>query len=323
MVTLGETSILGTDDSGNANLLVAQPVTLGQTAQIQSMSFYAGAAVGRLRLGIYDASGPSGGPGALLAQTAEFTPITGWNTQNVVTPVLLPAGAYWLAYLPESNNLHFAMASSGGARWYTYAYGALPTTFSTTTQSGPYHWSFFATLIVGTVQQANTGWLSPSANVAQTGGDKNGYEGSPTNAYASDGLLAVDSNSGSNTNTACTNTGKDKHDFYNYNVAIPGTTIDGVEVRLDAKADATTGSPKLCVQLSWDGGVTWTTTKNTTTLATSLATYVLGGSADKWGRTWAPNDLTNANLRVRVIDVAGNASRSFSLDWVTVRVTYH
>lgn len=322
-MTLGETSILGVDDSGNANLLIAQPVTLAQAAQIQSMSFYISAVAGHLRLGVYDASGPSGGPGALLAQTAEFTPIIGWNTQNVVTPVQLSPGAYWLAYLIESDNLHFAMATSGVARWYNYTYGALPTTFSTTTQSGAYHWSFFATLFVGPVPQANTVWLSPATNAAQTGGDNNGYEGSPTNAYASDGLLAVDSNSGTNSNTACTNAGKDKHDFSNYNIAIPGTTIDGIEVRLDAKADATTNSPKLCVQLSWDGGVTWTTTKNTTTLATSLATYVLGGSADNWGRTWAPNQLSNTNLRVRVIDVASSATRIFSLDWVAVRVTYH
>ncbi|MFN8487871.1 MAG: VCBS repeat-containing protein [Caldilineaceae bacterium] len=323
VVTLGEANILGTDDSGNANLLIAQQVSLAQAAQVQSMSFYVSSATGRLRLGIYDASGPSGGPGALLAQTAEFTPIAGWNTQNVVTPVQLAAGAYWLAYLPESNSLHFAMATSGAARWYNYTYGALPTTFSPTTQSGTYHWSFFATLFVGAVQQANTGWLSATANAAQTGGDNNGYEGSPTNAYASDGLLAVDSSSGSNSNTTCTNTGKDRHDFYNYNVAIPGAAIDGIEVRLDAKADATTGSPKLCVQLSWNGGATWTTAKNTATLTTGQATYILGGSADNWGRTWAPSDLANANFRVRVIDVAGSTARTFSLDWIAVRVTYH
>lgn len=169
----------------------------------------------------------------------------------------------------------------------------------------------------------NTGWLSPSANASQTGGDGNGYESNPGNASANDSVFAIDNNSGSNNNTNCTNSGKDKHRFYNYNVSIPGTVIDGIEVRLDARADATAGSPKICVQLSWDGGTTWTTAQQTGTLTTSEATYTLGGTANTWGRTWSTSNFTNANFRVRVINVASNTSRDFSLDWVAVRVTYH
>ncbi len=170
---------------------------------------------------------------------------------------------------------------------------------------------------------SNTGWLSPSANAAVTGGDNNGYQTNPTNAYSDNATFAVDTNSGSNTNTSCTNSGKDKHNFYNYNASIPGTVIDGIEVRLDARADSTTGAPKICVQLSWDGGTTWTTAQQTGTLTTSEATYTLGGAANNWGRTWSTSNFTNANFRVRVINVASNQNRDFSLDWVAVRVTYH
>lgn len=170
---------------------------------------------------------------------------------------------------------------------------------------------------------SNTGWLSPSANAAQTGGDGNGYQTTATNAYSDNAAFAVDTNSGTNNNTNCGNAGKDKHIFYNYNASIPGTVIDGIEVRLDARADATSGAPKICVQLSWDGGATWTTAKQTGTLTTSEATYTLGGAADSWGRTWATGNFSNANFRIRVINVASNTSRDFSLDWVAVRVTYH
>ena len=149
VITIGEANILSNDDSGNGNLLVAQQVTLSQVAAIQSMSFYVTAAVGRLRLGIYDDAG--GTPGTLRAQTAEFTPTVGWNIQNVVTPTQLAAGTYWLAYLPQSSSLHFALAFNGSARLYSYTYGALPTTFSSSAQSGTYHWSFYAALSVGTV----------------------------------------------------------------------------------------------------------------------------------------------------------------------------
>jgi hypothetical protein len=101
---------------------------------------------------------------------------------------------------------------------------------------------------------ANIGFLIASANAAQAGGDGNGYQTNPTNAYLDDGLFAVDTNSGTGTSSSCTNSSKDKHRFYNYGINIPGTTILGIEVRLDARVDATGGSPKLCVQLSWNGG---------------------------------------------------------------------
>ena len=51
-----------------------------------------------------------GAPGALKASTASFTPVAGWNTQVVTTPVALPAGTYWLSYLPSSNALGFRKA---------------------------------------------------------------------------------------------------------------------------------------------------------------------------------------------------------------------
>ena len=170
---------------------------------------------------------------------------------------------------------------------------------------------------------SNTGFLSPVMNVVQTGGDGNGYEVSAENAYANDGLLAVDNNSGTSTNSSCTNAGKDKHRFYNYNITIPGNAVvKGIQVQLDAKADSTSGSPKLCVQLSWDGGVTWTSAKSTTRLTTAEATYILGGTGDTWGYAWTTNQLDNTSFRVRVIDVATSTSRDFSLDWVAVQVTY-
>ena len=149
---MGETNILATDDYGNGGLLLAQQATLGQTATLQSLSFYVTAASGRLRLAVYNNVG--GQPQTLLAQTAEFTPIVGWNTQNVVTPTQLSAGTYWLAYLPESSNLHFRVTNTGTARWYSYPYGTLPTTFSSSFQSGITHWSFYATLSVGVTPTA-------------------------------------------------------------------------------------------------------------------------------------------------------------------------
>jgi fibronectin type 3 domain-containing protein len=150
-VFIGEQTILSSVDSNNGNWLIAQLATLSQAATIQSLSLYASTAAGKVRLGVYDATGPGGGPGKLLAAANEITPVTGWNTASVVTPVTLAAGSYWLAFLPSDNNLAMPIASTGSAAWYQFTYGALPATFSTTPTDATAHWSVYATLALNTV----------------------------------------------------------------------------------------------------------------------------------------------------------------------------
>jgi hypothetical protein len=91
-------------------------------------------------------------------------------------------------------------------------------------------------------------------------------------------------------------------------------------VRLDARINTASGTRRMCVQLSWDGGSTWTSPDQTSNLGTSLQTYTLGGASDDWGHTWTATQLSNANFRVRVANVADSTSRTFFLDWVTVKV---
>src|ERR1019366_7120857 len=145
-INIGEITILSVDDYGNANLLCSQSTTLSQTATIQSLSFYVSTAAGNLRLGIYDATGPGGGPGAKVAETNAIVPSVGWNTVPVITPISLPSGTYWIAYLTDNDGLHFCNTGSGTIDYYTYTYGALPATFSLTPSSVGGHWSFYATL---------------------------------------------------------------------------------------------------------------------------------------------------------------------------------
>lgn len=164
------------------------------------------------------------------------------------------------------------------------------------------------------------GAAGPTAHAPDSGGDGNGFQSNPVNAFADDAAVATDTNSGNGTSTSCTNSRKDRHQFYDFGFAMPdGAAIAGLEVRLDARADSTAGSPRMCVQLSWDGGRTWTAPKATGTLGTNLATFTLGGATDTWGRAWSAADLTNANFRLRVINVAGSTSRDFILDWVAVQ----
>jgi hypothetical protein len=101
---------------------------------------------------VYDATGPSGGPGAKLAET---DPITlsgsadnyGWRSVPVTAPVTLSAGTYWLAFLPDDSLISYRQhGSAGQIRYYSYTYGPLPATFSTSPSSASSRWSFYATL---------------------------------------------------------------------------------------------------------------------------------------------------------------------------------
>jgi len=172
----------------------------------------------------------------------------------------------------------------------------------------------------------NTGWRSPTAQAAVTSGsgDNDGFEISPTNAFADGGAYAEDDDSGTFDSQDCASVFRDRHRFYDYGFTIPsGATISGIEVRLDAWVYFwTVGDPKMCVVLSWDGGTTWTSAKITANLTDSQATYILGSTSDTWGRTWSSGDFSNANFRVRITNVADSTLRNFRLDWVPVRVTY-
>lgn len=155
---IGETTVLGNTYSGLGNQLLAQQITLSQTATIQSLSYYVSTAGGQMRLGIYN--NVASGPGSLMAQTSAFTPVTGWNTQSVVTPTQLTAGTYWLAFLPQNNTLAGRVNPSGAGRYYSYTFGAMPATYSTSPTNSAFTFSFYATFSTGAVA-SNTPSITP------------------------------------------------------------------------------------------------------------------------------------------------------------------
>jgi hypothetical protein len=257
------------------------------------------------------------------------------STTPIITTISLPGGTVGVAYSAT-------LTASGGTTPYTWSLssGSLPggltlnpTTGSisgTPTAAGTPTFTVRVTDAASPAATAsrslsivmNTGFAAPTANAPITSGagDNNGFETNPANAYATDGAFAEDANSGTNNNTSCTNAGKDKHLYYNFDLIVPSeAAIKGIEVRLDAKVS---GSGTMCVQLSWNGGTTWTAAQSTPALTTTIATHVLGGSADTWGRPWAATELLNSTFRVRISNVAGSTVQTFSLDAVAVRISY-
>jgi len=158
----------------------------------------------------------------------------------------------------------------------------------------------------------DTGFLSPSAQAADSGGDGDGFETNPTNAFADGGG-----------NASNTDGPSDQHRYYDYGISYSGScSFAGLEVRLDWFLDSMSGTNSMDVDLSWDGGTSWTSTKNDATETTTEHTTILGSSTEDWGHAWTAAELSNANFRVRVTSVSDDGTRDFFLDWVPVRVSY-
>ena len=158
----------------------------------------------------------------------------------------------------------------------------------------------------------DTGFLNPSAQAADTGGNGDGFEADPTYAFADDSLYALNVNGPG-----------DRHRYYDYSVSIPpGCSIKGIEARLDWWLESTAGTSSMSIELSWGSGTFWTEAKTDSTQTTSEHTAVLGGSTDTWGRTWTSAELTNPYFRVRVTSNSDQSSTDFYLDWVPVKVYY-
>lgn len=158
----------------------------------------------------------------------------------------------------------------------------------------------------------DTGLLDATNQAADSGGDDDGFEVNPSNAFADGGGNAAN-NDGAG----------DRHLYYDYGMSISsGCAITGIEVRLDWWLDDTTGDSSLGVELSWDGGSSWTAAKTDTTESTSEHTVTLGGSTDTWGHAWTAAELSDANFRLRVTCNSSESGRDFYLDWVPVTVWY-
>ncbi len=143
------------------------------------------------------------------------------------------------------------------------------------------------------------GFLTPSA---QSGSWTNG-----ANAYDStDGTYATAA-------TAVT------HTYSNLGFTVPSSnTITGIEVKVEVSG--TTGAGTMDLELSWDGGTSWTSADTTPTLTTTDTVRVLGGPSDLWGHGWSSSEFSNGNFRVRV--TAAPSSNTVQLDAIQVRV-YH
>jgi len=111
---------------------------------------------------------------------------------------------------------------------------------------------------------ADTGWLTFAAN---------------TGPWTSGGNM-ITSNDGYATETA----ENQKHILSNWGASIPaGQQIDGIEAKYEIKTICS-WSNDVTLELSWDGGTSWTAQKKFSgATPVSDTIYTVGGAADAWG----------------------------------------
>lgn len=144
---VGETTALET--STPASDLFASKITLGSHASLLkslALDVDLPLASEKLRLGIYDSTGPNGNPGKLLATTDSFDNTAGWNKKPLTTFVSLPAGDYWIAFLASSSSVKVKQTTtSGNFIKSAKSWGELPATFPNAIPSTG-HFSAYATV---------------------------------------------------------------------------------------------------------------------------------------------------------------------------------
>lgn len=105
------------------------------------------------------------------------------------------------------------------------------------------------------------------------------------------------------------------------------TSIDGIEVEIRGRDDFDGAGAFTQIDLSWDGGTTWTTQQRnptgTTDYASTATDYITGGASDTWGRTWSRSEFSDANFVVRLeADTDDGFAADTDVEFIEVRVTY-
>lgn len=151
-----------------------------------------------------------------------------------------------------------------------------------------------------------------------------------SNQDEDDGVDWVNTDNAQTDDTAFTragNSAEGQHGWGTFGITGVSGTIDGITVEANIRDAFGDGNSGAIVELSWDGGTSWTSVGATHTLARAANTFDLvsvGGIADTWGRTWTVAELSDANFIVRLDSApgVGNFPEDFEMRVLGVYIEY-
>ena len=159
--------------------------------------------------------------------------------------------------------------------------------------------------------------MTGTSSSPNTGLKCSGVQGASSNQWAT----PANANCTSDNTRGTEGTNTERQDWYNFGFIIPpDATIDGIDVTVEASG-STASSVTADIDLSWDAGTSFTSTKTATRTSTTDSTTTHGSSSDTWGRTWSAADFSNSNFRLRLTK-GGTAGTTFHVDVLEARVYY-
>lgn len=132
----------------------------------------------------------------------------------------------------------------------------------------------------------------------------------PNNAFSDNGVNATVDNS---TNAA--------QIWESFGITGVTGTVDSILIKVEGFVTSTSTRSQFKVELSWDGGTSWTAAKYSTQLQTAVDVHEFGG-ADAWNHTFTPSELSNANFKVRVSCDLATSTNDARIDYVKANVFY-
>jgi hypothetical protein len=126
-----------TEGGDQTNIATNSTCVPATTETISGCEIYAVSCSGvTMQCGIYDNTGPSGKPGALVCGSTVGTSCTAssWNfidLSTVCSGKMLTGGSTYYIGRQQSSGMTFAAEASGNLYYYSYSYGSWPSTFST------------------------------------------------------------------------------------------------------------------------------------------------------------------------------------------------
>jgi hypothetical protein len=200
----------------------------------------------------------------------------------------------------ESNNSYvYENWSCGEIAYFT----------STVLLEGKHHLEFdFGGEIANAYNDA-TGFTDPTSNGSGSTCD------SPTNAFISNG-----------SDTLCNPTlGVGVLDVDTFGFDITSSSIDGIEVRVEAAINSTSATYYASCQLLDDSGNNTGATKNTSNwTTTSDVAYTVGGASDMWSTSFTEATIEDADFGVRcsMVKTSGTALKTLRVDNIDIQITY-
>lgn len=160
---------------------------------------------------------------------------------------------------------------------------------------------------------ADTGLVSPTATHLPNEWDVN----TVANVQSSNDVYASDNDQFDDTQGYAS---------FNFPTIPAGSTINGIEVRLEARSTDPSGC-SINASLSWNNGSSYTSDKSAS-ITNVDGVDTLGSASDDWSNshTWVPADFTNANFVLRLEHTSGSGSCAnnavISVDHIQAKVYY-